>query len=143
MRVCGVELKGSEAIICILGYSDGAFEVPDCRQRQFAVPDSVETEAMRKFQFAFSKLMEDYKIDEVVILKREPKGKFAGTATSFKLEAAIQMLEMPVHIISHADIKVQMKEARPMVEFNDIGLKKFQQPAFNVAYTLQVRKFGE
>jgi len=132
-----VELKGSEAILCILGYSQGAFEVPDCRQRQFVVSQSSETEAIRDFQFAFKKLMEDYQIESIVVLKREQKGKFAGSATSFKLEAAIQLIDLPVAIMSSSDVKAQMKLTPPMVDFNAIGLKKFQQQAFNAAYAFQ------
>ena len=31
MKVCGVELQGNEAIICILSLSDSLFEVSPCR----------------------------------------------------------------------------------------------------------------
>ncbi len=134
MKVCGVELKGSEAILCFLGYNQGAFEVPDCRQRQFVVAPSEDTDVIRKFQFAFKKLMDDYKIEEIVILTRDQKGKFAGSATSFKLESAIQLIDMPVSLIATTEVKEQLKKARPMAEITALGLKKFQQQAFNAAY---------
>lgn len=134
MRVCGVELKGNEAIICLVGYQMGAFEVPECRTRQFLVSDSFDTGAIRKFQFTFRKLMEDYGVESVVILKREPKGKFAGSATSFKLEAAIQLTDLEVSIIAPTAVKAQMKLTPPMADVNSLGLKKFQHLAFNAAY---------
>ncbi len=31
MRVCGVEMKGSEAILCLLAIDSGLFDIPDCR----------------------------------------------------------------------------------------------------------------
>lgn len=137
MLVCGVELTVNEAIICLLGHDHGAFNVAECRQRVFTLPKSASTEAMRDFQFSFKKLMEDYKVDEVVIIERPQKGKLAGSAISFKLEAAIQLLELPVTMIDHATIKEQMKRNKLQADFNALGLKKFQQPALNAAYAYQ------
>ncbi len=137
MRVCGIELKGGEAIICLLSLDDGIFNVADCRQRLFTVSCSGPTDDIRKFHFAFSKLMQDYQIDEVVILERHQKGKFAGSATSFKLEAAIQLIDLPVSLISSETLKEQIKLNPLQVEIDDLGLKKFQSQAFKAAYAHQ------
>ncbi len=134
MRICGIELKGSEAVICLLDYDQGAFSVADCRQRVFSVSDAQSTVGIRQFQSTFSKLIEDYKIEKVVITERMQKGKFAGSATSFKLEAAIQLLELPVELIDTTIIKDMFKRNPIDVSVADLGLKKFQQPAFNAAY---------
>lgn len=135
MRICGIELKGSEAVICLLDYDQGAFSVADCRQRVFSVSDAQSTPGIRQFQFAFAKLVEDYKIEQVVITERMQKGKFAASATSFKLEAAIQLLgDLPVNLITTQQIKDMFKRNPIDVSIGDLGLKKFQQPAFNAAY---------
>lgn len=134
MRVCGIELKGGEAIICILGHEKSVFDVPECRQRLFAITQSAETETIRKFQAAFKQLMQDYKVNEIAIIERDQKGKWAGSATSFKLEAAIQLLDMPVALVSQGTIKELIKRNPISADFNDLELKKFQQPAFNAAY---------
>lgn len=143
MKVCGVELKGSEAIISLVGYDQGAFQVPDCRQRLFTVSQSEDADAIRQFQFAFKKLLEDYHIDEVVILRREQKGKFAGSSTSFKLEAAIQLIGLPVSVLATAQVKEQFKAAPPSTDFGGLELKKFQQPAFNAAYAFLNMKLNQ
>lgn len=137
MRVCGVELKGGEAIICLLGHDRGVFDVPECRQRLFTVSQSAATETIRHFHTAFKQLMGDYKVDEVVIIERDQKGKWAGSATSFKLEAAIQLIDLPVELISQSVMKEQIKRNPIPVDFEGLELKKFQQPAFNVAYAYQ------
>ncbi|WP_339669430.1 DUF3010 family protein [Dasania marina] len=137
MRVCGVELTSSEAIICLLGQNKGVFEVAECRQRIFSLAKSDSTEAIRDFQFSFKKLMEDYKVDEIAIIERAPKGKLAGSAISFKFETAIQLIDMPVTLLNYSTIKEQLKLNRIAIDFNGLGLKKFQQPAFNVAYAYQ------
>ncbi|NRB37033.1 MAG: DUF3010 family protein [Pseudomonadales bacterium] len=134
MLVCAVELKGREAILSLLNQDGGAFMVPDCRQRLFTVSPSDTTESIRSFQFAFAKLMEDYKVEEIVVIQREQKGKFMGSATSFKLEAAIQLLELPVTMMSTKEIKAQITRNPIQVDFDSLDLKKFQKPAFGAAY---------
>lgn len=134
MRICGIELKGAEAIICLLDYNQGAFSAVECRQRMFSVSDAQSTMGIRQFQFAFAKLIEDYKIEHVTIIERQQKGKFAGSATSFKLESAIQLLELPVELITSSQIKEMYKRNPLDVTIADLGLKKFQQQAFDAAY---------
>ncbi|MCK5881644.1 MAG: DUF3010 family protein [Sinobacterium sp.] len=134
MLVCGVELKGKEAILTLLSLDKGVFMVPDCRQRAFTVSPSYTAQTMKEFSFAFQKLVEDYKIEEIAILGRDQKGKFMGSATSFKLEAVLQLLDCPVTVMSSADIKAQIKRNPVLVEFDSLGLKTFQKPAFNVAF---------
>lgn len=144
MLVCAVELKGREAILSLLSLEEGAFTVPNCRQRLFTVSPSETVESMRSFSFAFAKLMEDYKVEEVVIIEREQKGKFMGSATSFKLEAAIQLLDMPVNMMTTAEIKAQISRNPVQVDFNSLDLKKFQKPAFSAAYAyLCLDRYGE
>jgi hypothetical protein len=144
MRVCGVELKGGEAIICLLSYEGETFNVPECRKQSFAVSNSATTEAIRDFHFAFAKLMQDYKVDEVVILEREQKGKLAGSATSFKLEAAIQLTDLPVTLMSPLTMKEQLKRNPPQVDFEGLSLKRFQETAFDLAFAFQnARLYGK
>lgn len=115
MRICGVELKGGEAIISLLSYEGETFNVPSCRKVSFSVAQSASAETIREFHFAFHKLMEDYKVDEIVVIEREQKGKLAGSATSFKLEAAIQLGDLPVTLLSPVAIKEQNKIGRAHV----------------------------
>ncbi|MCL1126021.1 DUF3010 family protein [Shewanella surugensis] len=140
MKVCGVELKGGEAIISLLSYEGDTFNVPDCRQQSFAVSHSDKTESIRDFHFAFSKLMQDYHVEKVIIISREQKGKLAGSATSFKLEAAIQLIDIPVEFINPVNIKEQLKRNPPMVDFDGLSMKRFQKNAFEAAYAYQTSK---
>lgn len=137
MRVCGIELKGGEAILCIVEHDKGAFVVPACRQRSFAVSESSATDSIRGFRAAFLQLMGDYKVDQIVIVERDQKGKWAGSATSFKLEAVIQLTDMPVQLISPSSIKEQIKRNTPATSFENLELKKFQKLAFEAAYAYQ------
>jgi len=135
MRVCGVELRSNEAIITLLSEDNGLFDIPDCRTRRMVLNDLNSSEELIEFNKTFAKLVEDYKIDKVVIKARPLKGKFAGSAAGFKMEAAIQMIgNADVHIISSSAVKEQLKHTPLMIDFRDTGLKKFQEPAFVTAF---------
>ena len=127
MRICGVDLTGSDAVICLLELGQGQFNLPDCRVRKLMLKKVHTTEDLRQFQFEFAKLMSDYSVDKVVIRERMPKGKFAGGAISFKLESAIQLIaNLDVLILSPSQIKLAISENPLPVTFSDTGLKVFQ-----------------
>jgi hypothetical protein len=135
MRTCGVDIKGSEAIISLLSLDDGLFQIPDCRARKVTLEGGTSTQAMRHFQFTFAKLMTDYKIEKVVIRERPTKGKFAGGAPGFKIEAAIQLIEgLDVELMTGTKIKEALKRNPLQISLTESGLKIFQESAFNTVY---------
>jgi|TARA_R110000850_G_scaffold30505_4_gene83965 hypothetical protein len=132
MKVCGVELKGSEAVICLLSMDEGIFDIPDCRARKVTLE---KTHSLKFFQSTFAKLMSDYKIEKVIIRERPTAGKFSGAAVGFKLEAAIELIDdLDVELITPTDIKAYIKRNPIPVSFEDTGLKVFQEGAFTTAY---------
>jgi len=135
MRVCGVELSGNDAVICLLFMNDDIFDIPESRVRKITIEKTTSAKAMKAFQFSFAKLMSDYKIDRVIIKERPTKGKFSGGAVGFKLEAAIQLIDnLQVELITAVTIKEYIKRNPVSVAFADTGLKKFQESAFTTAY---------
>lgn len=135
MKICGIEIKGSEAVVCFLSYQDGLFSIPDCRVRKIDFNKQNKTSDIRYFQSTFAKLIEDYKIEKVVIKERPLKGKFAGGALGFKMESAIQLIkDLDVELISATELKSSLKRNPVTVNFSETGLKIFQQHAFEVAY---------
>lgn len=134
MKACGIEIKSNEAIVCLLTLTDGVFHLPDCRTRRLTLADT-SAKGLKSFQNTFAKLVEDYKIDVVVIRQRQSKGKFAGSAIGFKLEAAIELInDLDVTIYSPTDIKESLRKNPIAVPFSETGLKQFQEPAFTTAY---------
>lgn len=135
MITCGVEIKGSEIILCLLSKKDGLFQIPDCRQVRHPLNHSEDAEAMRKFQFLLKKLFEDYKVEQVVIRERPTKGKFAGGSVGFKIEAAVQLIpNLNVKLMNNATMKEIIKDNPLPISFSDTGLRAFQEGAFSVAY---------
>lgn len=135
MRVCGIELQANDAIISIIELDRGLYEIHPCRINRLQIRNAESADALRKFQFAFKKLVEDYQIDCVAIRQRPMKGKFAGGVPGFKMEAAIQLIDdLVVDILTTAEVKEFTKHANAFMNFSDTGLKKFQQPAYDTAF---------
>lgn len=136
MKVCGVELKGNDAIICLMSLTDGLYNLHECRVKKLTINDATDSEQLKKFQFDFVKLMADYQIDHVVIRERMTKGKFAGGSVGFKLEAAIQLVDdLNVSLLSSSKSKEILKNSRVVMNFNDTGLKQFQEQAFLTVFS--------
>jgi hypothetical protein len=134
MRVCGIELKGNEAIICMMELSNGLYSLIETRATKLSIKEATDSEQLKKFQFDFAKLMQDYKIDHVVIKERLTKGKFAGGAVGFKLEAAIQLIaDLPTSLLGGSKIKEIIKQSQLDIDYRDMDLKQFQEAAFMAA----------
>ncbi|VAW80489.1 FIG00922380: hypothetical protein [hydrothermal vent metagenome] len=143
MKICGVNLTEYDANICLLDSENRRFTIPDCRVRKLTLPKDHSREDLQKFQFTFAKLMEDYKVTKVAISERMRNGKFAGSAISFKLESAIQLIadmNIEVVVLSPAQIKSALKESSMPISFRDTELKKFQESALTVAYAAHIIK---
>jgi hypothetical protein len=135
MKICGVELKANDAIICLLSQSDGMMDIPNCRVSKLSIDNASDTHSIREFQFAFAKLMEDYGVEKVIIKERLMKGKFAGGAVGFKLESALQLMsDYDVTILSAAEMKESLKRTPALVKVKEVGLKHYQQDAFETAF---------
>lgn len=139
MKICGVELSGNDAVICLLELDKHQFNLPDCRVRKISLPKEHTRGDLQHFQATFAKLMSDYGVTTVAIKERALKGKFAGGAIGFKLEAAIQLItSLDVMVLSQKDVKLALSESRIPIAFSETGLKVFQEGAFTVAYVGQV-----
>ncbi|PIU38424.1 MAG: DUF3010 domain-containing protein, partial [Piscirickettsiaceae bacterium CG07_land_8_20_14_0_80_44_28] len=131
MMICGVELSGNDAIISLIHFEADIFNLPECRVRKVTCNNPDSPEELRYFQKTFSKLIEDYQVEKVVIRARQKKGKFAGGANGFKLEAALQLITpTKVHLMDASAQKAALKKYPLPIPFNETGLKKFQEPAF-------------
>src|SRR5690554_7882528 len=87
MIVCGVELTGSDAVVCMLNMDRGQFNLPDCKVRKLSLPKNHSRDDLKTFQATFAALMAESGVATVAIKERMQKGKFAGGAISFKMEA--------------------------------------------------------
>ena len=134
MIVFGVDLKSNDATVCLLSLEDGMFHIPDCRTRRLTLADN-SAKGLKNFQNTFAKLADDYKVDAVIIRQRQSKGKFAGSAVGFKLEATIELIaDLEVVVFGSTEVKESLRKNPLAVPFSETGLKQFQEPAFTTAY---------
>lgn len=135
MKVCGVELKGNDAIICLMSLESGLYTLNECRVKKLSLVDPKNQQQVQKFQFEFTKLMTDYQVEKISIKERLTRGKFAGGAVSFKLETVIQLIEnIEVTLLASSKIKEIIKNSQTTMNFKDTGLKQFQEQAFMTAF---------
>lgn len=140
MKVCGVELKGNDLNLCLLSLKEEVFQVPDCRARRLTLASTAGQEELKHLQTTFAKLMEDYKVDKVIIRQRHIKGKFAGGAMGFKIEAALELIDnLQVLVMSTTDIKESLRRTPVHIPFAETGLKIFQETAFETAFAYLTR----
>jgi len=135
MRACGVEIKGNDAIICIMSKENNLYDIPHTRVQKVSLDNAGEAEEVQSFQFTFAKLMEDYQVSHVLIKGRALKGKFAGGPVGFKVEAAIQLIkELHVEILAGTFIKKELSKSQIDIDFRDTGLKQYQEQAFTTVF---------
>lgn len=135
MKACGVEIKSNEAIICIMSKENNLYDIPHTRVQKIGLDNAGDAEEVKKFQFTFAKLMEDYQVTHVIIRGRALKGKFAGGPIGFKVEAAIQLIEaLNVQILAGSFIKKELSKSQIDIDFRDTGLKQYQEQAFDTVF---------
>jgi hypothetical protein len=143
MLICGVELSGSDAVVCLLDMGKGQFTLPESKTRKLTLKKNHTREDLQQFQASFAEFLTEHDVKKVAIKERMQKGKFAGGAISFKLEAAIQLMLSPgveVALLSSAQIKSTLAANPLPVPFADTGLKVFQETAFIAAYVGHLAK---
>lgn len=135
MKACGVEIKGNDAIICIMSKENNLYDIPHTRVQKVSLDNAGDSEEVQKFQFTFAKLMDDYQVTHVFIKGRALKGKFAGGPIGFKLEAAIQLIKtLNVEILASSFIKKELAKSQIDIDFRDTGLKQYQEQAFSTVF---------
>lgn len=134
MRVCGVEISGSEARIVLLEGNSEDFRHLSTELKRIELNDDESAVDLRSFRDVFQALIRDHQIDHVGIKKRNKKGEFAGGAVSFKIEGIVQLLEeCDIRLLSPVTISSTIKKAKAAPPDT---LHKYQHNAFEVALTL-------
>jgi len=135
MTLCGIEIKGSEAIIAVAA--------PDLTHialatKKIALEDDDEAANVKAFASQVAAFVRENGITRIAIKKRSKKGEFAGGPTTFKIEGVLQLLDgVEVTLLSPQTINAQNKKhdfALPAT------LNKYQHEAFKAACSALVKK---
>lgn len=136
-RVCGIELKSSEAILVVVENSTGTDDLIVTKPNKIKIGDDEDGFEVKSFFDAIVEFIRDNSIDIIVLKKRARKGKMAGGSVSFKLEALIQLNAIVDTIfVSGQGIAAANKKEPFMVPES---LNKYQETAY-MAACLYIRK---
>ncbi len=135
MTICGIEIKGSEAIIAVAA--------PDLTHvalatKKIALEDDDEAANVKAFASQVAAFVRNNGITRIAVKKRSKKGEFAGGPTTFKIEGVLQLLDgVEVTLLSPQTINAQNKKH----DFALPGtLNKYQHEAFKAACSALVKK---
>lgn len=131
MIICGIEIKGSEAIIAVASLDQQALSHVALSTRKIALDDDDEAANVKAFAARVRAFVAENAIERIAIKKRGKKGEFAGGPTTFKIEGVLQLLEgCDVTLLSPQTINAQHKKhdfALPAT------LNKYQHEAYKTA----------
>ncbi|WP_020593464.1 DUF3010 family protein [Kiloniella laminariae] len=128
MKVCGVELKGNEAILVLLQGEADHFDYVDPKIRKIALGESDCAAEVCLFRKAAEDFFVCNGVEKILIKKRAKKGKFAGGPDTFKMEALIQIIS-GVEVVLVSPQALATLEKKRDISF-PTALLKYQQTAF-------------
>ncbi|MBI6741279.1 DUF3010 family protein [Pseudomonas syringae] len=131
MIICGVEIKGSEAIFALAIRRNGDIEHLPLATKKLALEDDDEAANVKAFSTQLAGFVRENGISHVVIKKRSKKGEFAGGPTTFKIETIFQLMsDCNVVLISPQTINAQNKKHTFALPDT---LNKYQHEAYKAA----------
>ena len=135
MTLCGIEIKGSEAIIAVAAQDLTHVALPS---KKIALDDDDEAANVKAFASQVAAFVRDNGITRIAIKKRSKKGEFAGGPTTFKIEGVLQLLDgVEVTLLSPQTINAQHKKHNFELP---VTLNKYQHEAFKTACSALVKK---
>jgi hypothetical protein len=131
MKICGIEIKGSEAIFAVATLQNNAFEHLPLTTKKIALEDDDESSNVKAFATLVEAFVRDNGIDHIAIKKRSKKGEFAGGPTTFKIEGVLQLLsQCEVSLVSPQTVSAQHKKHDFALA---ASLNKYQHEAYKTA----------
>ena len=130
MRVCGEEIKGSCANLVVLEKAEGLPLIVKAVPK-LSIQNDHSQEEVKTFLSTFVAFVRDNAVEQVYIKLRNKKGEFAGGPAGFKLEGLIQLLSIPVLLLS----PVKIAKATKAIDASLLsGVFAYQENALRVAY---------
>ncbi|QHF05406.1 DUF3010 family protein [Pseudomonas asturiensis] len=131
MIICGVEIKGSEAIFALATRQQSGIAHLPLATKKIALEDDDEPANVKAFATQIASFVRENGISHVAIKKRSKKGEFAGGPTTFKIETVFQLLsDCDVLLVSPQTINAQNKKHAFALPDT---LNKYQHEAYKTA----------
>lgn len=138
MNICGIEIKGSEAIIAVAALDGSTLSHVPLATKKIALEDDDEAANVKMFAAQVASFVRENSVDRIAIKKRGKKGEFAGGPTTFKIEGILQLLDgCEVTLLSPQTINAQAKKHNLELPGT---LNKYQHEAYKAACSALVKK---
>ncbi len=111
MKICGIELKGNEAIIVSVLFDGEDYTFINKDVKKIKLKDTDNQSDVQEFTKELYSFFDANDFEGIAIKGRAKKGKFAGGSVSFKIEGIIQNSNYPVLIFPGATIKAKLKNS--------------------------------
>ncbi|MBH3366826.1 DUF3010 family protein [Pseudomonas carnis] len=138
MQTCGIEIKGSEAIIAVASLNNQALTHVALATKKIALEDDDDAANVKALAAQVKAFVQANAITRIAIKKRSKKGEFAGGPTTFKIEGVFQLLDgVEVTLLSPQTINAQNKK----YTFDlPATLNKYQHEAYKAACSALLEK---
>lgn len=138
MKLCGIEIKGSEAIIAVASLDGSTLGHVALATKKIALEDDEDAANVKLFAAQVASFVRENSIDRIAIKKRSKKGEFAGGPTTFKIEGVLQLLDgCEVTLLSPQTITAQAKKQSGELPAT---LNKYQHEAYKTACAALLKK---
>lgn len=138
MKLCGIEIKGSEAIIAVASLDGSTLGHVALATKKIALEDDEDAANVKLFAAQVASFVRENSIDRIAIKKRSKKGEFAGGPTTFKIEGVLQLLDgCEVTLLSPQTITAQAKKRGTELPAT---LNKYQHEAYKTACAALLKK---
>jgi hypothetical protein len=131
MRVVGIQIKSSEAILVVLNMENDGTVLQTSQSVKFGISESQDSIQVRQFRDQVNATLDSIKPDKIVLLARQHRGMKAASPLSFKLEGIIQLYEKsPIEFIAPQTVQAYKKKYTIDID----PKQKQQRDAFDAAY---------
>jgi hypothetical protein len=134
MRICGISFDSSVAIIVIADFDlEGQCRIVEAETKRVDLLNHEDDACLKNFHRLITALVNDHDIDRIAIRKCTYSGKYQSGASSLKMEAILQLAEVPTELLAPKTVnKVCEKNECEIPE----ELNKYQHDAFRAAFAL-------
>lgn len=131
MKICGIEIKGSEALLAVASLDAGQPVHVGVTTKKIGLEDDEDAAQVKAFAAQVKAFVSEQGIDHLAIKKRSKKGDFAGGPTTFKIEGVLQLLDnCTVELVSPQTVSAQAKKHNLELPGS---LNKYQHEAYKSA----------
>ena len=120
MRACGIDLKGSDAIFAVVDVDETSnVTFVATNPKKISLGSDNDADLLRNFQTAAKAFLQENDVFYVVIKDRQRRGALSAGAQTFKMEAALQLIEGLVVFFHWGPSVVKfLKKEKPLLPEN-------------------------